>query len=192
EAGQGRSSMVGDDLDLLLINPGGRERIYQDLAAELTAVEPPLWLRLMAGYALDRGHKIGLIESEAEGGGAEGLDGVGRRGGARVAARVVSGHQPAASPQQMVAAGELARAIQAAAPGTKIIMIGGHVAALPEQTLREEAIDFACNSEGPVTVDQLINTLKSGLSDLSGVEGLVWWDGDVIRSNPAPALIKDL
>ena len=29
-------------VDLLLINPGGRERIYQGLAAELSAVEPPL------------------------------------------------------------------------------------------------------------------------------------------------------
>lgn len=29
------------DLDLLLINPGGREQIYQALGEELTAVEPP-------------------------------------------------------------------------------------------------------------------------------------------------------
>ena len=184
--------MINGDLDLLLINPGGRERIYQDLAAELTAVEPPLWVRLIGGYAVDRGHKIGLIDSEAEGIGPEGLAELVKARAPRVAALVVFGHQPSASTQQMVAAGELARAIRAAAPDTKTIMIGGHVAALPERTLREEAIDFACNSEGPVTVDQLINALKSGLCDLSGVEGLVWWDGDVIRSNPSPALIKDL
>ena len=37
------------DLDLLLINPGGRETIYQALGADLTAVEPPLWCRLIGG-----------------------------------------------------------------------------------------------------------------------------------------------
>ena len=52
--------------DLLLINPGGRERIYQGLGSDLTAIEPPLWERLIGGYAADRGHVIGIIDSEAE------------------------------------------------------------------------------------------------------------------------------
>jgi hypothetical protein len=53
-------------VDLVLINPGGRERIYQSLGEELTAIEPPLWVRLMAGYARDRGLRIAIIDSEAE------------------------------------------------------------------------------------------------------------------------------
>ena len=53
-------------VDLVLINPGGRERVYQSLGEELTAIEPPLWLRLIAGYARDRGLRIAIIESEAE------------------------------------------------------------------------------------------------------------------------------
>src|SRR5262244_3520468 len=140
--------MITRDLDLLLVNPGGRKQIYQELATELTAVEPPLWLRLIGGYAEDRGYKIAVIDAEAEGIGPEAVAEL-------VTALVVFGHQPSASTQQMVAAGELARAIQTAAPDSHTIMIGGHVAALPERTLREEAIDFACNGEGPVTVDQL-------------------------------------
>ena len=39
--------MASKQLDLLLINPGGREKIYQELGKELTAVEPPLWCRLI-------------------------------------------------------------------------------------------------------------------------------------------------
>ena len=46
-------------VDLLLINPGGRELIYQDLGAELTAIEPPLWCRLLGGYIQDRGYSMG-------------------------------------------------------------------------------------------------------------------------------------
>src|SRR5215468_7146571 len=184
--------MITRDLDLLLVNPGGRKQIYQELAMELTAVEPPLWVRLIGGYAEDRGYKIAVIDAEAEGIGPEAVAELVKAWVPRLTALVVFGHQPSASTQQMVAAGELARAIQAAAPDSKTIMIGGHVAALPERTLREEAMDFACNGEGPVTVDQLLNALKSEACDLSGVEGLVWRDGDAIRANPSPPLIKDL
>ena len=53
-------------MDLLLINPGGRDRIYQNLGLDLTAVEPPLWCRLIAGYALDRGYSVEILDSEAE------------------------------------------------------------------------------------------------------------------------------
>jgi len=41
-------------------------------------------------------------------------------------------------------------------------MVGGHVAALPEHTLQEEAADFVCSGEGPYTVLELLETLKSG------------------------------
>jgi anaerobic magnesium-protoporphyrin IX monomethyl ester cyclase len=184
--------MTTRDVDLLLINPGGRERIYQDLGADLTAVEPPLWLRLLGGYAADRGHRIAVIDSEADGIGSERVAEMVEGIRPRLTALVVFGHQPSASTQQMATAGELAHAIRAHAPSTKTIIVGGHVAALPERTLREEAVDFACNSEGPVTVDQLLNALKSESPVFSEVEGLVWWDGDTVKSNPSPSLIKDL
>ena len=77
------------------------------------------------------------------------------------------------------------------------IMLGGHVAALPERTLREEPVDFACNSEGPETVHQLLSHLGDG--SVGDVPGLVWRGavqlGDhprTIISNPAPPLIQDL
>lgn len=185
--------MVKSDLDLLLINPGGRDKIYQELGEELTAVEPPLWSRLIAGYARDRGCSAEIIDSEAEDWGPE-------RVAAEVVARqprlvgmVVFGHQPSASTQQMAAAGPLCQAIKAAAPSQKIIIVGGHVSALPERTLREEAVDFACNGEGPATVAQLVDALKAGESaDFAKVEGLVYWKDGAVESNPPAPLIKDL
>jgi len=92
----------------------------------------------------------------------------------------------------MVGAGAVAAAIKKASPGQQIVLVGGHVAALPERTIREEAVDFACNSEGPVTVEQLLAVLKAGGTEFSAVPGLVYRDGDEIRSIPAPALIRDL
>lgn len=182
------------DVDLLLINPGGRAKIYQELGDELTAVEPPLWCRLIAGYVRDRGYTVEIMDAEAEGFGPEAVaDKVAARR-PRLVGMVVFGHQPSASTQQMTAAGPACRAIKARDAGQPVIIVGGHVAALPEQTLREEAVDFACNSEGPATIRELLDVLRAGTApcDFSGVPGLVWRDGDVIRSNAAPPLIKDL
>src|SRR2546422_2249954 len=53
-------------MDLMLINPGGREVIYQDLGSDVTAVESPLWCRLIAGYIADRGYSVQILDAEAE------------------------------------------------------------------------------------------------------------------------------
>lgn len=182
-----------NDLDLLLINPNGRDRIYQKLGEELTAVEPPLWCRLIAGYVRDRGGRVEIIDAEAEGWGPETVASKVADRRPRLVGMIVFGHQPSASTQQMAAASPTCRAIKDQNPDQQIIIVGGHVAALPDRTLREEALDFACNSEGPVTVQELLDTLRAGPPyDFSKVQGLVWWDNGEVRSNISPALIKEL
>jgi radical SAM superfamily enzyme YgiQ (UPF0313 family) len=179
-------------LDLLLINPGERGRIYQNLGNELTAIEPPLWCRLIAGYVRDRGHRVAILDAEAEQLNASEIAERIGHDKPRLVGLIVYGHQPSASTQQMVGAGAVAAAIKKSSPEQQIVLVGGHVAALPERTIREEAVDFACNSEGPVTVEQLLAVLKAGSTEFSAVPGLVYRNGDEIRSIPAPALIRDL
>ena len=182
-------------MDLLLINPGGRDRIYQQLGADLTAVEPPLWCRLIAGYIVDRGFSVRILDSEAEGKGPETLAREVEEGRPRLVGMIVFGHQPSASTQQMAAASEVCRAIKTRCPGQKILIAGGHVSALPERTMLEEPVDFACNGEGPVTFHLLLQQLSAEQPDYAGVPGLVWRDDGPFRQirNNAPApLIKDL
>ncbi len=179
-------------LDLLLINPGGRDAIYQALGAELTALEPPLWCRLIAGYARDRGHSVAILDTEAEELGPEALAARVAELAPRLAVMVVFGHQPSASTQQMVGAGQACTAIKQTNPGQPILIVGGHVSALPERTLREEAVDFACKGEGPATVVRLLDRLKAGAADFDDVEGLVWRDDGETRINPPAPLIADL
>jgi radical SAM superfamily enzyme YgiQ (UPF0313 family) len=184
---------MSSSLDLLLINPNGRDRIYQELGTELTAVEPPLWCRLIAGYVHDRGHSVEIIDAEAEGWGPETVAGKVAAKNPRLVGMIVFGHQPSASTQQMVAAAPTCRAIKERNPNQPIIIVGGHVAALPERTLREEPVDFACNSEGPVTVHEILDVLRNGAPyDFSKVQGLVWRHNAEIKNNPPPALIKDI
>jgi anaerobic magnesium-protoporphyrin IX monomethyl ester cyclase len=181
-------------LDLLLINPGGREKIYQNLGGSLTAIEPPLWCRLIAGYARDRGYSVRILDSEAEEMGAERIAANVADLRPRLTCLVVFGHQPSASTQQMVGARDACLAIKDVTPEQKILIVGGHVSALPERTLNEEPVDFVCKGEGPVTVVQLIDQLKSAEgADLAAVAGLVWrdLDGKIVTNKPAE-LTKEL
>ncbi len=180
-------------MDLLLINPGGRELSYQDLGAELSAVEPPLWCRLIAGYVADRGYSVQILDSEAENLGTNSVVSVLATLKPRLVGIIAYGHHPSASTQQMAAAGPLSLAIKETIPEQLIIIAGGHVAALPERTMQEEAVDFGCNGEGPITIHQLLQALDAGSSaDFSPVEGLVWREQGKIRQNPSSPLIKDL
>jgi anaerobic magnesium-protoporphyrin IX monomethyl ester cyclase len=181
------------DLDLLLINPHGRDALYQELGRDLAAIEPPLWCRLIGGYVRDRGYAVDIIDAQAQGWGPRtvALRALERR--PRLIAVVVHGHQPSASTQQMAAASPTIRAIKDGNPEQPVIVIGGHVAALPERTMREEPVDFACNGEGPATVHRLLDALSAGApADFAGVPGLVWRDRDGIRNNLPSPLIEDL
>jgi radical SAM superfamily enzyme YgiQ (UPF0313 family) len=178
--------------DLLLINPGGRKAVYQDLGADLTAIEPPLWCRLIAGYALDRGWRTRILDSEAEELDPETIAERVAVLSPRLAVVAVFGHQPSASTQSMPGAGAACRAIKARLPELPVMLVGGHVSSLPERTLAEEAADFACKGEGPVTVVGLLERLAAGAPDLAAVPGLVWrGEAGPVVNRPA-RLIEDL
>lgn len=170
-------------VDLVVVNPGGAGVIYQDLERELTAVEPPLWCRLIAGYVRDRGHSVTIFDVQSLP-----AESAARKIGSPVLVCIaVYGHQPSASTQSMEAASELCRAIKTLNPDQPIIIVGGHVAALPERTLAEESVDYVCTGEGPVTVEMLLACLKADCP-VDPVPGLLWAGG---RTEAAP-LITDL
>ncbi len=52
--------------ELLLINPGGRLNIYQALASEFAAIEPPIWTGLIATYLRNLGHSVDILDANAE------------------------------------------------------------------------------------------------------------------------------
>ncbi|MHB1162129.1 MAG: B12-binding domain-containing radical SAM protein, partial [Chloroflexota bacterium] len=180
-------------LDLVLVNPGNRTQAYQSLGSELAAIEPPIWVGLMATFARRQGLSVQILDANAEGlGPQEAADRVVETD-PLLAAVVVYGHQPSASTQNMPAAGALCTELKQRAPRMKTMLLGGHVAALPERTLREEDADFTCEGEGLYTLVELVQALRSGRSeDLSKVRGLWYWDGNSVRSNPPAPLVTDL
>jgi radical SAM superfamily enzyme YgiQ (UPF0313 family) len=185
---------ISHDVDLAIINPGARTAIYQSLGQRLTAVENPIWAGLMATFVRRQGYEVQIVDAEAD---ELTPEQVAERVAAlnpRLVAIVVYGHQPSASTQNMTGAGLACTAIRQRMPAVQILMAGGHVAALPERTLREEACDFVAHDEGLVTVVDLLEAQKAGASDYRNVRGLVYWDEERrhVRSNPAAPLVRDL
>jgi len=151
--------------DVVLINPGASRTIYQDLSEDFSAIEPPTWLRMNAGWLRDRGFKIAIIDQDALRLTANQVAERAKELNPQLVAIVVAGQQPSASTQQMTGASEIAKAIQ----GTRKIMVGNHPSALPKRTLLEEDVDYVCDGEGPITIARLIEGVPP-----SGVPGLVW------------------
>jgi radical SAM superfamily enzyme YgiQ (UPF0313 family) len=179
--------------DVLLINPAGRARAYQALAVSLAAVEPPIWAALIASGLRRRGVSCRIIDANAEGLSPEEVAREVVRERPVLSAVVVYGHQPSASTQNMPAASALVSALKQADPSSRVLLLGGHAAALPERTLREEAADFVCAGEGLITILDLLPALKAGSEDYRLVRDLWYRDagGCVRRAPPAP-LLRDL
>src|SRR5258708_27592645 len=158
-------------LDLVLINPSSRTQVYQSLGTKLAAIENPVWAGLMATFCHRRGLSVAVIDAEAEELVADEVAERVRMLNPVLAAVVVYGHQPSASTQIMTASGLVCTAIKQRLPEQKVLLVGGHVAALPEQTLREEVADFVASGEGLHTLVGLVGALKTAVPNFSGVPG---------------------
>lgn len=181
-------------LDVLFVNPGSPARVYQQLASEFSAIEPPTMAALYAESLRRKQISVDIIDAPAFG---FTPDDVGELVRAYYAPRlivlVVQGCQPSASTQTMPSAGAISRALKSCNPAVRILLTGTHPAALPRRTLEEEAVDFVCDGEGPETIIGLVNHLTDGGRSLEAVPNL-WYrtkNGTVGNSAPA-ALIEDL
>ena len=180
-------------LDLVLVNPGSRMRLYQALGTRLTAVENPVWAGLIATFLRQRGFSVEIVDAEAD-------DLTPDETAARIIDRrprlvtvVVYGHQPSASTQNMTGASAIVTAVKTLSPDTRVLMLGGHVAALSERTLREESCDYVTNDEGLYGVSDLLTALReSDTPDLRRVRGLVYRSDGGIEINAAAPLVKDV
>lgn len=163
-------------IDVLVIAPGNAKAIYQDLSSEYSAIEPPLWAGMLT-KALQKKGKVALC-----------LDGQLYSPDSiineiytcnpKLIAMVVYGQQPSASTQNMFAAKELCLFIKEIYPELPIMMIGGYVSALPEETKRDIKCDFAVKGEGLLSIlnfldgTSYLETMAKNLDDT--YPGIQW------------------
>lgn len=182
-----------EKIDCILINPGSRSQVYQNLGEEFSAIEPPSLAAMFATYLRGRGQSVEIIDAPAHSYTPQDV--------AKIVCEdfdptlvvlVVYGFQPSASTQNMPASGATAKAIKELRSDIKIMMTGTHPAALPMRTMMDEKVDFVCSGEGPRTITQTILYLKAKRPIDASIPDLYYRFGNVILSTPAGALIEDL
>jgi radical SAM superfamily enzyme YgiQ (UPF0313 family) len=180
------------DLDLLIINPGGRLNIYQSLANKLAAIEPPVWSGLIATFIRNKGFTVDILDANALDLAPEEVAAHVKERNPLLTAVVIYGHQPSASTQVMPSAGAICTAIKNESNDANVILVGGHVTALPEQTLQEESADFVCTGEGPYTLLDLVQALKETSPNLKAVRGICFDEEGAVTTTQAAPLVSNL
>ncbi|MFQ5736963.1 MAG: B12-binding domain-containing radical SAM protein [Thermodesulfobacteriota bacterium] len=178
-------------MDIVLINPGDRRQVYQELGKDFAAIEPPFWITVIAAYLRNNGFGVAVIDSNAENITPEETAERVADADPHLAAVIVYGSHPSASTQNMTTAGRICTALKDMT-NAKVAIGGLHPSALPERTVREEDVDFVVEGEGPVTLKALLGILISGAVDYSSVPGLWYLRNGIVRSNAAAPLVKDL
>jgi len=179
-------------LDVLFVHPNASKKIYQDLSNDYSAIEPPIWAAMLAQHCRSNGFGSQILDCEAERLSYIESAQVIKDVNPRIVCFVVYGQQPSASTQNMHGAVGLADELKKIAPNLRTLFVGGHVAALPRETLKEPSIDMICQNEGVYTISGLlsINNLDDQ-SQISKVKGLGYKvDGVPVLNEPSAIVAK--
>ena len=161
------------ELDVLFINPGNSNAIYQELSKDYSAIETPTWALLLAQSVRSVGYKTSIFDINAEhltiSKAVEKL----KKTSARLFCFVVYGQNPNSGTVNMSGSTILANAIKEANIKTPICFVGSHVSALPFEVLNtEQSIDMVLCNEGVYALRALLEKDINNLDDLSEVKGI--------------------
>ena len=182
------------NIDALLITPPSRLEVYQGLANNYAAIEPPVWSSLIANFLIKKGFTAEILDAEAENLTHEKTAEKIAQKNPMLAIFMVYGQQPSASTQCMPGGKKTCLKLnEITSNEIKSIVIGTHASALPKKTLEEEPYTYVCQGEGPLTVIELISFLKGKTKDLKKIPGLWYLDKDnKVCSNPSAKMFEDL
>jgi radical SAM superfamily enzyme YgiQ (UPF0313 family) len=179
-------------VDLVLIRPNGKDIMYYGLSSGATAVDPPYWLAVMGGYLRNAGINVALIDAEAAGQTPEETAEAVRSLDPKLVGVFTLGSNLTASTWTMPGAGILCRAIKDVVSDLPIFLWGNHPSALPERTLREEAVDYVVIGEGFDTVKELFYFCNEGHLNKESIRGLRYLEDSKLCGDGRVRVIDDL
>lgn len=148
-------------LDILFIHANASKRIYQELSKEDSAIEPPIWAGMLANHCKINNFSVQLLDCEVLNLDIKQSAHEIINYNPRIACFVVYGQQPSASSQNMAGAISLAEELKNYNPQIKTLFVGGHIAALPKETMKKEkSIDFIALNEGVYAISNLLKVKK--------------------------------
>ena len=174
--------------DILFIHPNSSSAVYQKLAYAYSAIEPPIWAALLTQHCLKAGFRAEILDAEAYDLKLSDVAFFVKDVKPKYTCFVVYGQQPSASTQNMHGAVEEAVSVHHVYPETQIIFVGGHVSALPLETMQKhKEIDMCCTNEG---VNTIIDILKG--TPIHNIDGLAYRDDRGKTVITKPAVLADM
>ena len=175
-------------LDILFVHPNASKKIYQGLAEDHSAIEPPIWAAMLANHCRSRDFSTAILDCEAERYTIEESVDIIAHLNPKVVCFVVYGQQPSASSQNMEGAVETAFLLKNQNREITTLFVGGHVSGLPRETLERHAdcIDYICQNEGVYTISNFVEAIKGGSFDREKIKGLGYLNDQGIPVLNAP------
>jgi len=172
-------------IDVLFVNPGSPDKIYQGLAEDYSAIETPTWSLLLAQAMRAKGFEVAIFDPLAERLNIE--DSVKRieEIDAKFNCFVVYGQNPNSGTVNMHGATALSKALKDSSKDLKTIFVGSHMSALPLDVLTDEdSVDVVLTNEGVYALLNLLKVNSFEDSELKDVKGIGY------RKNGVPFLTE--
>ncbi len=176
-------------MKVLVLNPPFKFRISRDSRwPEFTKTGTlyyPFWLSYCAGVLLENNHEVLLIDAIAKDWGVE------------KTIREIKGFNPELLVMETVTPTiyndiKFVEELKKKMPRMKTVLVGTHVSALPEETLKlSKSIDFIVRREYDYTILELANTLEKN-KDVKNIEGISYRKGNEIIHNKDREFIQNL
>lgn len=184
---------MAEKIDLLIIKPGDKKKVYGKLSSSLSAIEPPLWAALIAAYMKREGFSVRIIDVEADDLSPQQTAEAALKFDPTLTVFVVTGSNLSASTWHMTGAREYIREYITKSPQIKTMLWGLHASALPEKTIIEEKVDFIAQGEGFLTIAELLGKLRnSDKKELGSILGLWYTESGKVKNNPKAPLTSNL
>ena len=177
-------------MDVVFINAANQNSIYQGLADEFSAIEPPTWALLLAESVRSVNYKTAIIDALAENlTDKQVLDKV-IEYNPRLICFVVYGQNVNAGTVGMSGATRTAKYLKTHSAPTLISFIGSYVQALPKKALEDESsIDFVFTNEGVYSLRNILKLEVINENHFSEIKGIAYRHLGQIQINPAEQVV---
>ncbi len=179
-------------IDVLFISPGNPKGIYQDLANDYSAIEPPTWALLLAEACRSKNYKVGLIDSNAEQLNKEEVFERVIKLNPRLICFVVYGQNVNAGTVNMGGSIYLSNYLKEKNLKIPISYIGSYIQSVPVKALQDEpSIDFGFTNEGVYSLLNVLSEKEIDINKLGHIRGIVWRGKDGIKINPTEKVVPN-
>lgn len=179
-------------VDVLFIAPVSSSLVYQELARDYAAIEPPTWALLLAQSCRYKGFGVGIIDVNAEQISYEEVVKRVEKFNPRLLCFVVYGQNVNSGAVSMTGAVALSEFIKKSGVRTPIAYVGSYIQALPIKTLNDESsIDFGFTNEGVYALHNVLSKDFIDVSNMDDVKGIVWRKNGVPIINASEKLVPN-